>query len=247
LDCTSSFTQTHIELCPKVAAEFCTNLVAPTTTNNNNQDEGQQQLQPVCDFSSFPQLQPELEQILYYLDETLGLVLPEHSLQDMKDDLQTLYYLLHRADVYYPTTVTWTIWVAVGCNVTLALMALWICVSVVRLYFGRPVPGKWVRSFVLVPLWLLLIVLGWVFTCLFVVSVIGMADACIDSPDAILLAILERNQEKFTGGGSDSVIYDFLHYYLQGCPVETAPQELDQRYVSFRACGKGGQNMLWKG
>jgi hypothetical protein len=223
--------QTLIELCPKVEREFCTNVTLSTINNSNNDQDEEQQVRPMCDFSSFPQLQQELEQIFHYMDGTFDLVLPEGTLQDIQDDLQALDHLLHLADVYYPTTVTWTIWVSVGCNVTLALLAIWICVSVLRLYFGRPVPGKWVRSFVLVPVWLLLVVLGWIFTCVFVVSVIGMADACIDSPDAILLAILERNQDEFSGGGSDSVIYDFLNYYLMGCPVETAPRDLDQRYV----------------
>ena len=201
-------------MCPSVQESFCTSTVDVETRD--------------CDFSSLPQLEPELRDMFRYLDGIFALTVEPEALQDMRDDLQTFQSLLNQADKYYPTTLNWTFWVAVGCNMALAVIALCICTAVMLLYFGRPLPRalRFLRSFVLIPLFLILVVMAWAFTTVFITASIGMADTCINSPDAAMLAILDRVEGEFQ---ANSVIHDFLEYFVRGCPVETAPQDLDQR------------------
>jgi hypothetical protein len=110
----------------------------------------------------------------------------------------------------------------------LAVICLLICAAVMRLYFGYPLPQwlKTVRSFAMIPLFLLFVVLGWVFSTVFITATIGMADVCINTPDEAMLSILKRTEDEFR---TNSVVYDFLEYYVRGCPVTAAPQDLDQR------------------
>ncbi|KAL3919076.1 MAG: hypothetical protein SGILL_003939 [Bacillariaceae sp.] len=198
-------------------------LLQSANVTANGIDRLQQQAQEVS-------TQPELREMVTYLDGTFQLVVEPEALQDMETDLQTLQALLDQADKYYPTTLNWTFWVAVGCNLALAVIALCICATVMLLYFGRPLPRAFrcLRSFFLIPLFLFLVVLGWAFTTVFIVGSVGAADACINSPDAAMLALLNRVEDSFQ---DDSVIHDFLEYFVRGCPVESAPQDLDQRVV----------------
>lgn len=202
--------------CPNAAEQFCSDV-------NNIDQRG-------CDFSSLPQLQSELDAMMQYFDGTFDLVVQEQALVELQNDLQTVEYLLDRANAYYPTTINWAFWVAVGCNLTLAVVCGLISISVMLLYFGHPLPVwlKALRSYAMVPIFLLLVVLGWIFSSIFIISAIGFADACINSPDAVMMTILERLQGEFS---TNSVLYDFFAYYISGCPVQMAPQDLEQRYV----------------
>jgi hypothetical protein len=204
-------------MCPNAQESFCTSTVVEDDTRD-------------CDFSSLPQLQLELRELFTYLDGTFQLVVEPEALKDMQDDLQTMQSLLDQADKYYPTTLNWTFWVAVVCNVTLAVIALCICFAVMLLYFGYPLSPalRCLRSFVLIPCFLIFVVLGWAFSTAFIVSSLGIADTCINSPDAAMLTILNRLEDDFL---ENSVMHDFLEYFVSGCPVETAPQGLDQQIV----------------
>ncbi|KAG7372457.1 hypothetical protein IV203_018600 [Nitzschia inconspicua] len=204
------------EFCPNAAEEFCSNV----------QDSEQRD----CDFSTLPQLETELNVMIQYLDRTFELVVRKDALEQWYFDLLTLDNLLNRATAYYPKTLNWAFWVAVGCNLTLASICVLICIAAMLLYFGHPLPLwlKRLRSFVMVPTFLVLVVLGWIFSSAFVVSSIGGADACINSPDAFMLSLLNRLEGEFS---TNSVLHDFLKYYVRGCPVESAPKDLDQRIV----------------
>jgi TM2 domain-containing membrane protein YozV len=178
-------------------------------------------------------LEPQLTKVFDYFDGTFSLVI-EEMVESMQQDLRTLQELLSQAERYYPTTLNWSFWVSVGCNMALALVCVLIFMAVMRLYFGYPVQQwlKTTRSFVLIPIFLFLIVMGWVFSTVFIAASIGMADVCIDSPDKVMLAVLRRIRDDFR---PNSVVYDFLQYYVRGCPVSSAPQDIDQRYVFFVA------------
>jgi hypothetical protein len=126
--------------------------------------------------------------------------------------------------------------VAAGSSLGLATLCLFILLGILLVSPKQqqndeerlPNGFKWIRSWVIVPLFLLLTVVGWLFSMIFIVASIGSADMCIDSPDGPVLSILSQLQDEFV-----SVVYYFLVYYVQGCPAADAPVELDQRINFF--------------
>ncbi len=165
--------------------------------------------------------------LLQLFDGTLTLVLD--AMTEVEDDLGVFVQMMDQADKYYPDTFGWAFWVAAGCNLLLATICLGLFAAVMLLYFGHPLAArfKWVRSYLMIPTFLLLVVLGWVFSTSFVVLSIGASDVCIDGPESTVLTILDNVQANF----QTDVVYGFLVHYVRGCPAEEVPKDLEQRVV----------------
>jgi hypothetical protein len=203
-----------LEICPAVAPSLCTNVTSEDR---------------VCDFSEVP-VYEELVTLFKFFDGTLDLIFGE--LEALESDLYELLELLDTADKYYPKHFAWAFWVAAGASLGLGALCLFLLLAIVRLSTQPPkdeaLPPvvKFVRSWMVVPLFLLLTCIGWLFSMVFIVASTGTADFCFNSPDGPVLNILAQVGDNF-----DSIVFDFLIFYVKGCPLAEAPVELDQRIV----------------
>ena len=89
-------------------------------------------------------------------------------------------------------------------------------------------------------MFILFVVISWVFSMVFIIGSIAAADLCFDSPDDRVAAMVLRygdfqglrpmsnSTEPFDirNVDGDSLILLFLLYYIEGCPVDSAPQDL---------------------
>jgi hypothetical protein len=202
------------EMCPGVAPSLCTNVTSEDR---------------VCDFSQVP-VYEELINLLQIFDGTLDLIFGE--LEALESDLYELLDLLDTADKYYPKHFSWAFWVAAGASLGLGALCLFLFLVIVRLSTQPPkdeaLPPvvKFVRSWMVVPLFLLLTCVGWLFSMVFIVASTGTADFCYNSPDGPILNLLAQVGDDF-----DSIAYAFLIFYVKGCPLTEAPVELDQRII----------------
>ena len=199
-----------------IILEVCPNIDPPCVLRDGER---------ICDFSQMPsQLGPPLQKIVGYLDGTLDLVVGNMEL--MEADLLELLDLLQVGDTYYPTHFAWAFWVAAGGSLGLAATCMFILVELVVLTQHGDLPKglRWTRSWIMVPLFMLLLIVGWLFSMVFITGSIGTADMCFDSPAGPVTSILTKLQENF-----QSVVYWFLLYYVQGCPATSVPVEMDQR------------------
>ena len=99
------------------------------------------------------------------------------------------------------------------------------------------------RSYIKLPIFVLLAFTTWVFGLVFVTFSIGSGDFCVDSPDPPILALSEQRlapplmttagtgsaaTNSGTTASSETLIYDFMEYHLQDCPaILTAKEKMD--------------------
>lgn len=229
-DSTRKFLLQINEICPNSAEQLCTNIENETATTLDERG---------CDFSTVP-YGNELATLFNVFDTTLRTVLDGAA--DIEEDLVTLQEILEKADLYYPKHGVWAFWTAVGCSLALGVVALVLSGGMVYIEMGqgqqangreRKLPPKfaWCRSWLLVPLLLLLVCLSWIFSMTFIMMGIGSSDLCYNSPDVPVLNLLETIEDEF---GSSSLMYFFLRYYVSGCPAVEAPRELELAIVGIK-------------
>lgn len=82
------------------------------------------------------------------------------------------------------------------------------------------------RHWLLLPIFVILVILTWIFSTLFIVGSTVASDMCIDSPNQRVEAVLIEYGD-FTPGQQDarSIILSFLLYYVQGCPADSVPED----------------------
>lgn len=227
------------DFCPGNSGPFCTitssssSSSSQTGENGGGTDTGSDIIS--CDFSD---LQQELaagnvyDELWKYLDGTLALVVGE-GVPELQADLERWNKYMEDAEVYLQT-FNWSFWIASGCNLALGSISFWLLVAVLLLYFGHPLPRcfKVIRSWFFLPLMMLLTTFGWIFTVVFVSMSLANADACIDTPDDVILTILKSLQVK--GRFMGTILPDFLSFFVNGCSTSTGtspPRELDQKVV----------------
>jgi hypothetical protein len=195
-----------------------------------------------CDFSQLP-IGGALVDLFRFFNDLSGTLFK--ALDDMEDDLLEVISLMDQAQNYYPKHFAWAFWVAAGSSIGLAVMCLYLLAVVVRLlWFTQtemssetasilPLPVKGIRSWLVLPLLILLTMLSWLFSMVFVAGSIGTSDMCVNSPDGPMLTILDNIQESL----DSSLVPLFLAYYVRGCPsplmaengADPAIFELDRR------------------
>jgi hypothetical protein len=115
------------------------------------------------------------------------------SITSVRSDVENIQAML----TYVKSTIVsfnWAFWIAAGAVVLLAVCTLILMNSVVLAWRHRQLSGgcwyRWTsrfRGFVVVPIFTFLLVLGWVFSMVFVIGSMASADFCVNSPDANVL------------------------------------------------------------
>ena len=194
--------------CPAVRAELCQNLSSPN---------------PTCNFSNVT-LAPQVEHLILFLHEAMAFIFGrladlKAQLNDVLDLTQTVTDAAAQFD--------WAYWVAAGFAMALAILTLYVMIGVI-LSWRYPNRSFRVfsccRSWLVFPLFIVFVILGWVFSMGFVISSLATSDFCINSPDDSVLAILEEIQAQHP-----TTAYYFFVYYIKGCPEELIPKEVQQR------------------
>jgi hypothetical protein len=106
----------------------------------------------------------------------------------------------------------WAFWVAAAFALALAVLCFLMMITVVlawKDYLFRGV--RCFRMTVIVPLFIFLVIVSWVFAVVFVIGSMAVADTCIDSPDERVLSVVDKYRDEL-----DSIITDFLIYYISG-------------------------------
>ena len=166
------------------------------------------------------------------------------SLDDIKSDLSLLVEYLEQANNYYPKHFSWAYWVAAGASIGLAVVCLYLLAIVIRLLCCTetemtteeakddksvdpaattnnngvlPVPIKGLRSWLVLPTFIVFALISWMFSMIFITGSIGTSDFCVNSPDGPMMSILNNNM-KPNFSSETSLVASFLSYYIQGCP-----------------------------
>lgn len=200
-----------IELCPNIADELCTNV-----------DSSAQQ----CNFTQVP-YGDELEALFQFFNNgTLDSILD--GLGDLEGDLYEWESLLDKANLFYPKHATWVFWTAAGTCLLLGLIAMVMVGAMFYLERNGDFPDRfrWLRSWFVVPLMILLVSVSWILAMAFILLGLGSSDFCYNSPDEPVLNLLESVQAEFS-----SVLYPFLRYYVSGCPAVEAPRSIEGAVV----------------
>ena len=182
-----------IGFCPEIRESLCINITSA---------------EPVCDFSGIPYGE-EVASLINFFDGTIDLVFGK--LDDVRSDLLQLQEVMDDLS-NNSKQFNWAFYVASGFSIALCVLTILIMVGVL-LAWRRQLTPRYicVRSYLVVPLFIFLVILGWIFSMIFVVASLATSDLCVDSPDDKIVGMLQELKGDF-----DSVVYDFLVYYIKG-------------------------------
>lgn len=210
--------------CPKVRQDICE--VNPTTF----------QLSETCNYDDIP-----FGELLAKIDlPRINTAVFFEDLEDAQIDLLELAADLqeYEEDI---EDVEWPFRVARGFALVLLFLCtfLLICLACAWRNDHLKVHSKWkvasksvgrqafygyLKSWVLLPLFVLFVVLALVFSTVFVMISTTTSDVCADSPDATILAFLENNEDSIS-----SLTYRFMTYYVDRCSPDRAPLDFDEQ------------------
>jgi hypothetical protein len=103
-------------------------------------------------------------------------------------------------------TFNWALWLAFVFSWVLSGLCLWIMVGVAC---RMPVILKCLQSCILVPSFCLLVVCSFVFSGVFVIGSMALADLCVDSPDPRIMVILNRFRDTLS-----PILVEFAVFYI---------------------------------
>jgi hypothetical protein len=182
--------------CPNVKEALCDNVLNATG----------------CDLEGVPYAD-EVQIILDTFDDgrarVRGLLFDEIIL--FREDLVTMNEaasdLDKKASAFY-----WAFWVAAAFTIMLAVLCFIMMIGVVFAWcHSIPTVFYFCRIVVMVPLFMLLVSVAWIFSMVFVIGSIALADTCIDSPDKKVLFLIDNLKGKIS-----SIIASFLVFYVTG-------------------------------
>jgi hypothetical protein len=135
-----------------------------------------------------------------------------HDILDFRNDLAGLLTLIQNwqqtLDGFH-----WALYVAIACCLSLALLCVYIMMGVILAWRDKfPIAFSCLRSAVVLPLFIVLVFLSWIFSAVFMIGSIALADFCIDSPDKAVLALVNRYDE----GQLSSIVLNFVPYFASG-------------------------------
>lgn len=79
----------------------------------------------------------------------------------------------------------------------------------------------------LVPMLAVFALISWVFAMVYIMGSAANADTCVETPDHVARAVLQH--ELGVKGNDQSLVLDFMIYYVDGCPREEFPMDLITR------------------
>jgi hypothetical protein len=184
-------------ICPLVREKLCTDIL-----NANG-----------CNLQGIPYSE-EIQTAIEYFDDTNGLnfedVIKEEVIK-FRADLVLVQEAVDDID-QKATTFNWAFWVASAFALTLAVLCFLMTIAVILAWLDRlPRIFDCFRTFVIVPLFIMLVLVSWGFSMVFVIGSMALADTCINSPDRFVLTIVEKYRAQLS-----SILTDFLIYYVTG-------------------------------
>jgi hypothetical protein len=179
-------------ICPRVRAKLCTDIF-------NAKD---------CNLQDIP-YPKEIQTAITYFDGTKGLGFEE--VLKFRADLVIMQEAVNDID-QKATSFNWAFGVASAFAVTLAVLCFFMMIGVILAWLERlPRIFDCFRMFVIVPSFIMLVLVSWVFSMVFVIGSMALADTCINSPDRFVLTVVEKYRAQLT-----SIVTDFLIYYITG-------------------------------
>jgi hypothetical protein len=210
--------------CPNVRQEIC--QVSPATF----------QLTENCDFTDIPFGEELAELDLPTIDTTVLF----QELEEAQIDLLEVAADLQEYDEDIED-IEWPFKVARAFALVLLFLSVFLLVCLAHVWrkdylnihtirtdavrsTGQQRFYSGLKKWVLLPLFILFVILALVFSTVFVVISTTTSDVCADSPDATVLAFLEKNEDSIS-----NLTYRFMVYYVDRCPPERAPLEFNER------------------
>jgi hypothetical protein len=182
--------------CPKVREALCDNIFNATG----------------CDLEGVPYAD-EVQIILDAFDGTRARLrgLFFDDIIRLREDLVTLNEAASDLDKK-AATFNWAFWVAAAFAIMLAVLCSIMMIGVVLAWcHSIPTVFYCCRMLVMVPLYTLLVSVAWIFSMVFVIGSMALADTCIDSPDQKVLYLIDKLK-----GEISSVVASLLVFYVTG-------------------------------
>jgi hypothetical protein len=176
-------------ICPEIREEICTDVNYSSTCDWKG-------LEDIFDRELFTSLLDHLGSARDDISE--GLV---ESKSDLEDMILATEKLVSTVKNY-----NWAFQVARAFGLILAFLCYIIIHGVV---FRMSRATKWLKHWILVPSFVVLVVLCFAFSLVFIIGSTSLADLCVDSPDTRLLVLLGRFRESFS-----LLVYSFMVFYI---------------------------------
>jgi hypothetical protein len=178
--------------CPDVREELCTNVLNATN----------------CNFTGIPYAL-ELENLVDYFDGVKGLAFEE--VVKFRADLVTMKDAADEMD-NNAQNFNWAFWIAASFSLALSVLCFLMMICVVLVWVHKlPRVFHYFRMVVVVPCFIFLVLISWAFSMVFVIGSMATADMCIDSPDGIILKLVDKIRPDIS-----SIIAEFLIFYISG-------------------------------
>jgi hypothetical protein len=192
LDDTMDFLQATNGYCPNVRESLCEDIFNATN----------------CNFQGIPYAL-EIEKVVGYFDGVRGLVFDE--VVKFRADLVTMTEAVDEMDEK-AKTFNWAFWVAASFALALAVLCFLMMTGVLLAWVHKlPRVFYCFRTIVIVPSFIFLVLISWVFSMVFVIGSMALADTCVDSPDAIVLNLVNNIRDDIS-----SIIAELLIFYISG-------------------------------
>lgn len=189
--------------CPNVREELCEDI-----TNNNITN---------CNLEGIPYSE-EIQIVIDALYDLQGFAFTE--VLKFRDDLVSMLEAAEEMD-QKASTFNWAFYVSASFAIALAILCLIMMIGVVMAWVHRlPRIFYRFRTIVIVPLFMLLVLVSWIFSMVFVIGSMALADTCINSPDEKVLNLIDQLK-----GDISSIIAEFLIFYISGtCVLQSRRQ-----------------------
>jgi hypothetical protein len=175
-------------ICPTVRDPICTDLSDVSTCN----------FEGIFDSTI-------LQTLLEHFATSERSVAYDTELVKARNDLEDLLVVADNIDDT-AKTFNWALWVAMVFSWVLASLCVWIMVGVAC---RMPAILKCLQSWILVPIFSLLVVCSFVFSIVFVIGSMALADLCVDSPDPRIMIILNRFRDTLS-----PILVEFASFYI---------------------------------
>jgi hypothetical protein len=202
-------------ICPLVKPEICSNF-------SNTSDIFATSAELACDITDIPN-----GSILVSFIE-VGKRFLFDKLDDIQGDLEELSSIFKSADENI-ARFSWAYYVAAGCAGLLAVLVVFMMKGVLIAWKGKTTGGcarafrRLLRSYFLVPAFLFVTFMSWVFSMIFVLGSVTASDMCVESPDPRMTSLLKQFEHRF-----NTVVYEFATYYVAGCPSASVPLDFEK-------------------
>ena len=171
-------------ICPNFEEAFA--LCNLTSTEGNDLSDPQCFLSGVLEPSNIDVLQSVLDHFANDEDSTYY-----QELVDLRGNLQHLVYQTESADDT-ASSINWALYCAMGFSIALSVICL---IMIIGEVFRLSMVLQKLRSWFVMPIFILAVTCSLLFSSIFVIWSMALADLCVDSPDAALLSIMGKFED----------------------------------------------------